>query len=63
MTTQFTIAGARFTFEVETDGGQLVSLTAVDGEFVYDCSLQLVPRDESKRIECCRPSGCTSGTC
>ncbi len=56
--------GSHFDFTVEIDGsGQLVSISAVKDGNSYDCSLQLEPENLSLGIECCRPSGCTAGTC
>ncbi len=51
-----------FTLEIDFDGN-LVSIGATKDGCEYDCLLQMQPHDESRGIECCRPSGCTSGTC
>jgi len=62
----FTIA--QFSFQYTIDGsGNLTGLTATDGDSnIYDCSIQLLPREEGKGegVQCCTPDGiCTSGPC
>ena len=59
----FTINNQPYTFTVLVDQGVLTDFTATNGDTVYDCSIQLISRDEVAQILCCTPVTCTEGPC